>query len=240
MLRQKSELPTAAACYLAFNDGQLSLQQNDRHAPAATAVDFSGKALTYRRLTTGKSQGIAQAVGVRKLKGPRVLDATAGLGRDAFILAFTGCQVTLLEQSALIHALLEDGFRRGALSADGVVRETLNRMQLLHTRAGDYFDRIERGLVEVPDVIYLDPMYPQRTKTARVKKDIEMLQKILPKQMDFDELLQRSRSCARYRVVVKRPGSKTAQSSLKPDFQVPGKTSHFDVYLGEQTSTTQS
>jgi 16S rRNA (guanine1516-N2)-methyltransferase len=71
----------------------------------AVYVDFvEGKARHRRQFGGGKGQDIAKAIGLHKFKNPRVIDATAGLGREAFVLASLGCHLTLLERSPIIHA----------------------------------------------------------------------------------------------------------------------------------------
>jgi len=213
----------------------LSLLTNNSSAKqdtaAPTRVDFIDAGLTHRRLTSGKSQGIAKAIGLNKLKSPTVLDTTAGLGKDAFILASLGCTVTLLERSPIIHALLEDGFRRGLESADEGVIKIINKMTLISIDAKDYLENIISGKQDKPDVIYLDPMFPARTKSAKVKKDISLLQQVLGIDEDFDEVFKAARLCTKYRVVVKRPGKISKNIELKPSFQIEGKSAHFDVFV---------
>lgn len=198
---------------------------------APTRVDFLDAGLRYRRLTSGKSQGIAKAIGLNKLKSPTVLDATAGLGKDAFILASLGCTVILLERSPIIHALLEDGFHRALESTEEDVIKIINEMTLINTDAKNYLEKIIAGKQDKPDVIYLDPMFPPRTKSAKVKKDISLLQQVLGIDEDFDEVFKLARHCAIHRVIVKRPGKKTKDSDLKLNFQIEGKSAHFDVFV---------
>jgi 16S rRNA (guanine1516-N2)-methyltransferase len=198
---------------------------------APTRVDFLDAGLQHRRLTSGKSQGIAKAIGLNKLKSPTVLDTTAGLGKDAFILASLGCNVTLLERSPIIHALLEDGFHRGLASEDEDVINIINKMTLINIDAINYLEKIIEGTLDKPDVIYLDPMFPPRTKSAKVKKDISLLQQVLGIDEGFDELFNAAKQCAKHRVVVKRPGKKTKDIESKPSFQIEGKSAHFDVYV---------
>lgn len=222
--------PAAFSHWLCFNNGRLCIVRNAPRAPAPTCVDFDAPALRHRLATSGRSQGIALAVGVKKLGAPFVLDATAGLGRDAFTLAALGCRVLLLERSPIVHALLEDGFRRGRASA-GASAEILQRMELQRDDARARLRSVAAGEGERPDVVYLDPMFPPRGNSAKVKKDISVLQQLLGVDSDFDELLHLARRAAHHRVVVKRPGSETRRADPAPNFQVKGKASHFDVYL---------
>ena len=216
---------------LSYGDRGLALRQNRARPAGPTCVDFEDPALQYRLRTSGRKQGLGRAVGLKSLKSPTVLDATAGLGRDAYILAALGCRVTMLERSPIVHALLEDGLKRGLEFPDMAMAQTLGRMSLHRIDAYQWLKDIESGQQQVPDVIYLDPMFPERKKSASVKKDMASLQCLLGPDMDLPGLLQLARECARLRVVVKRPGAKHSFGLPPCSFQVSGKTSHFDVYL---------
>lgn len=204
---------------------------------AATRVDFLDPTLLYRLKTSGKHQGVGKALGLAKHPGLSVLDATAGLGRDALLMAHLGCQVTLLERSPLIHALLADGLARAAESEDAMIQTALARMQLHNREARDWFAGIGRGEHPQPDVIYLDPMFPPRSKSAKVKKDIALLQDLLGAEEDFPTLLAAAREVARLRVVVKRPAGKPDPAVPVPSFTVAGKTAGFEVYISSNLSS---
>ncbi len=207
-------------------------------APSATRVDFLDAALLHRLRTSGKRQGLGQALGLQKHPQPFVLDATAGLGRDALLMAHLGCRVLMLERSALIHALLEDGITRvHAAGGEPLVLAAVARLKLQQAEAREWLEQAARGAKERPDVVYLDPMFPPRNKSAKVKKDIALLHEILGAESDFESLLQAARAVARLRVVVKRPGSKCASDLPKPTFTVPGKTAHFEVYVSNNVSS---
>lgn len=210
----------------------LSLKKNEAQAPSPTRVDFDSGALLHRIRGSGIKQEIARAVGIKSQYRPSVLDATAGLGKDAFVLAALGCCVQMLERSPLIHALLADGLCRGRQSGDAQVRESLARMDLVAGDACAYLENLTAA-DQRPEVIYLDPMYPPRKKSAKVKKDILLLQQVLNESMDeeLEDLLALARARALKRVVLKRPGSHTGESWYRPDFQIKGKTSHFDVFV---------
>lgn len=228
----------AAARYLfGFREGRLSLWQNIRQAPAPTCVDFESADMQYRLRTSGRRQGLARAVGLHRRSGLRVLDATAGLGRDAFILAALGCRVTLLERSALMHALLEDGCRRASLSGSTVVRETVERLSLLHTDARQWL-QAEAG-ADRRDVLYLDPMFPMRRKAAGVRKDIASLQQVLGPDSDADSLLQAALVSGVPRIVMKRPLHHRDENLPACEFQVKGKNSRFDVYVRSRESIAE-
>lgn len=203
-----------------------------------TQVDFHDPALLHRLKTSGKNRGLGQALGLKRYPNPVVLDATAGLGRDALLLASLGCKVLMLERSPVVHALLEDGLRRAA-EADTQISPLVQEMRLYRADARDWLNEAGQGMHSPPDCIYLDPMFPPRDKSAMVKKDIRLLQTLLGPAGDFEELLQLARTAARHRVVVKRPGRKPDASLPEPSFVVPGKTAHYMVYVNSSFSSTR-
>jgi 16S rRNA (guanine1516-N2)-methyltransferase len=215
----------------------LALGPRDGKPANATRVDFLDGTLQYRLRTSGKRQGLGKAVGLDKAQQVSVLDATAGLGRDALVLGTLGCTVTLLERSPLVHALLEDGFARARRDGDSALQQVLDRMTLLPGDSRERFAAIARGEIPQPDVIYLDPMFPPRSKSASVKKDIALLHTLLGAEEDFAGLLAAALPCAKHRVVVKRPGNKGDPNLPKPAFIVPGKAAHFEVYVNSSFSS---
>lgn len=213
------------------------LELHDTHDPktGAVYVDFvAGKAQHRRLFGGGKGQDIAKAIGLHKHKSPHVLDATAGLGREAFVLASLGCTVTLLERSPTVHALLADGLRRTQHGDDLEIRLITQRMTLHHADAHHWFD------APPPphrwDVVYLDPMFPERRKSALVQKEMRFFHEVVGDDNDADVLLALATQHARYRVVVKRPRHAPELSRLKPAFVITGKAVRYDVYLGKATA----
>jgi 16S rRNA (guanine1516-N2)-methyltransferase len=237
VFKSTESIPQAYDHVLWVSHQGLALGPREVKAANATRVDFLDGALQYRLRTSGKRQGLGKAVGLDKASGISVLDATAGLGRDALVLASLGCKVTLLERSPLVHALLEDGFSRARRDGDAELQQVLDRMCLLFGESRERFGAIARGEVPRPDVIYLDPMFPARSKSASVKKDIALLHTLLGAEEDFPDLLAAALPCAKHRVVVKRPGNKTDASLPKPAFTVPGKAAHFEVYVNSSFSS---
>ncbi len=163
---------------------------------------------------------------IRKALGKNVttvLDATAGLGRDAFVIAAQGFQVTLLERVPAVAALLEDGLRRGA----DVLPEIIARINLVQSDARDYLTNLSAK----PDVIYLDPMFPERRKSAQVKKAMRFFQALVGDDDDAADVLDVARRQAAKRVVVKRPRRASILGENQPHTTIVGKTTRFDVYL---------
>jgi 16S rRNA (guanine1516-N2)-methyltransferase len=189
-------------------------------------VDFVEGAVAHRRLFGGGTgQMIAKAVGVQPGVRPRVLDATAGLGRDGFVLASLGCSVTLIERQPLIAALLEDGLARAA--ADRDVGPIVAQMRLL---TGNAIELMKAWQGEPPQVIYLDPMFPHRDKSALVKKEMRLFRPFVGDDLDAPALLQAALALASHRVVVKRPRKAPIIAGGKPAYALEGKSSRYDIY----------
>lgn len=207
----------------------LGLQALEKPLPGPVHVDFAGGTLGWRRQHGGgRGEMIAKACGVKKEATPRILDATAGLGRDALILASLGCELLLCERSPVVSALLRDGLQRAATVQE--LQAVMARMELLPGDALGVFRQLsETG--RRPDVICLDPMFPHRQKSALVKKDMRIFREVVGEDMDADALLEPALALAQKRVVVKRPRHAPFLSGKKPDMDISGESSRFDIYL---------
>jgi 16S rRNA (guanine1516-N2)-methyltransferase len=206
----------------------LELRQLNEPKVGAVKVDFTSDALTFRRLHGGgKKESIARAIGLKGKDSLHVLDATAGLGRDAFILASLGCLVDMIERSPVVAALLQDGLDRAAVDLE-LCSWLPSRMQLFHGVAIDLLNDWQ-GIQ--PDVVYLDPMFPHRKKRAAVKKEMRLFQQLLGPDEDADLLLEPALALAKNRVVVKRPTGAPFLANKKPQIEMLGKANRFDVYL---------
>ena len=162
---------------------------------------------------------------------------TAGLGRDAFVLASLGCHMTLLERSPIIHALLYDALLRLNITENTQLQTIASRIQLKkHTDALHYLKSLDNRIntsnqTARPDVIYLDPMFPERSKSAQVKKEMRFFHDIAGNDADSDQLLDLARHCAKKRIVVKRPRLAQTLNETTPNFVIQGKSTRYDVYL---------
>jgi len=212
---------------LRFDEDRVVLY--DSALATAVHVDFAAGALAHRQqFGGGRGQAIARAVGLKHGNTPSVLDITAGLARDAYILASLGCSITLVEQSAVLYAMIDDGIQRGLahIASANVLR---NFSALVNVDSIAYMQQLERD--SRPDVIYMDPMYPDRKKSARVKKDMQILQRLLGKDQSAELLLKTALECAVNRVVVKRPVHADIIGGIRPDASIGNKKTRFDVYL---------
>ena len=180
-------------------------------------VDFSWP--TWRkRLEQGKRQDLIKACKVKP--GMTVIDTTAGWGRDAAILASFGAKVTLLERNPIMQALLEDGIARQT----PVDQQHLS-LHLIKTEAKQYLQTLSQPV----DVIYLDPMHPQRQKSALVKKDLQALQKMIGPDQDVKPLFEVAMHCSCKRVILKWPIH--LPPIHPPTLSWSGKTIRYDCYI---------
>ena len=189
------------------------------------AIDFrAGRYQQRQHYGGGKSQAIAKAVGVKKAPHPTVIDATAGLGVDSWVLASLGCHMTMIEQNPAVLATLQT-----ALSQALTDEKTHASAQRLHLIGGSALTIIPT--LPTADVIYLDPMFPARTKSALVKQPMRALQQLVGEDETGDMLLQCARKHAGKRVVVKRPAHAPVLGDTQPSYQLKGKSNRFDIHL---------
>lgn len=219
---------------LAVTPDHLELRMAGHGATGTVYVNFTGGALAHRlRFGGGRGQPLARAVGLKKGAMPQVLDATAGLGRDAFVLASLGCTVHMIERSPISMALLRDGLQRACGDATigdtGIGEIVRNRMRLTFGNARALMHQLHDN--ERPEVVYLDPMYPHRSKSAQVKKEMRAFQLVIGQDMDSAELLEAALGCARQRVVVKRPRLAPPLAGPKANMIIESKNTRYDVYL---------
>ena len=211
--------------YLQLKDGVLGLVDGSDKKMLPVVVDFASPASLYRKTHGGgHKEPIVKAVGLKGNVSWHVLDATPGLGRDAFVLVSVGCSVTMIERSPVVAALLEDGIRR----LHTHFPELAERMTLQH---GNSVEVMQYWNGERVDAIYLDPMFPHKKKSALVKKEMRLFQQMLGHDPDADALLAPALALSTSRVVVKRPNSAPVLGGISPSMAIKSKKHRFDVYL---------
>lgn len=188
-------------------------------------VDFGNRQLAWRLRQGARQEALNKAVGLSKNADLSVLDATAGLGRDSFLMAAIGGRVRALERHPVLHCMLQAALKQAALEPE--LAEIAERIELLETDSLDWLAAQAAGRV---DVIYLDPMFPARDKSARVKKDMQILHQLLGPGDNADALLEAALDVAGKRVVVKRPRLAPVLAGRTPSHQLTGRSSRFDVY----------
>lgn len=226
--QQVSELPTDDHFYLCLDQYGLSLKQGSQPRTCVN-VDFSAGTNAHRlKFGGGLGQDIAKAIGISGAYKPSVVDATAGLGRDAFVLASLGCKVCAQERHPVVAALLEDGLKRAQQVPD--VHAITQRIELKFGPSQLFLTPITEPSLQ-PDVVYLDPMFAHEGKQqAQVKKEMQAFRRLIGQDTDADELLAQAMAHARCRVVVKRARKAAPMAGKKPSFSLVGKANRFDVY----------
>jgi 16S rRNA (guanine1516-N2)-methyltransferase len=190
-------------------------------------IDFlSQKNIFRKNQGGGKKQLIARAVGLNKKNDLKILDVNAGLGSDAFVLASLGAKVLMLERSPIISLLLEDALQR----AENFLKTEKINLELTKQDALCYLKEKSFSAMR-PDVIFLDPMYPERKKSAIGSKEMRILKEIVGEDLDAPRVLSLALNVALMRVVVKRPKLALWLGDKKPDLIFFGKSTRFDVYL---------
>lgn len=217
---------------LAFIDGAWQLQPDNKKHGGPLQIDLCDYFRSYQREQIGIKQDLAKAIGCKKDFRPKVLDATAGLLSDASLMAYLGCQVDALEQNPIVYTLITDAYLRAQQCQSALCQKHLQQLQILaQQNASDYL----ADTTEHYDTIYLDPMFPERQKSAKVKKGMQYLHQIAGL-ASFEEearLLNQARLKATKRVVVKRPRLAEHLAEQRSDFQIIGKTVRYDVYSCE-------
>lgn len=179
-------------------------------------INFANGKLKHRRLRGGKKELLLKAVGAKA--GLMVSDWTAGLGTDSLLLASAGCFVTLYERSPVVCLLVSQALKQGL--EDPELAPIVSRMTLVKGHAG-------QASHQPADVIYLDPMFPGRKKSARVNGAMQYLQQFLGEDLDGDALVSAAMQAGAKRVVVKRPISAPKDDCT---FSLEAKANRFDVY----------
>jgi len=234
LLNKKNELYDLQ---LLFHDDLIELF--DTQLNTSISIDFLKGSLAHRQqFGGGRGQAIAKAIGLKSGITPTVLDTTAGLAGDAFVLASLGCPITLIERSTILFSLLENALERATLS-EGFQQIAQQGFHIINRDANDYISEQRTSNKTPPDVIYIDPMYPERKKSALVKKDMQILQR-LHRQDDNAHsllngaLLNNALQFAKKRVVVKRPAQAETLNEIKPNTHIKSKKTRYDIYTIEK------
>ena len=186
---------------------------------------IEGPILHRLKYGRGRGQNLAKAVGMKFNKNRNIIDATAGLGYDSFILASIGAKVTLIERSQKMYELLQNGIDEG-ISFGGEIEKIINRMELLFGDSKDILPKL------TPEVIMIDTMYKDRKKTALVKNNMRLVRDIVGPDSDYIDLLKVALNCATNRVVLKQPRyAEPIKEIRKCSHQILGKTIRYDVFM---------
>ena len=165
---------------------------------------------------------------------PVAFDATAGLGEDSFLLAAAGFHVVLFEYDPVIAALLSDALKRA--KEDPALCEIAGRMEFHEGDSIAELKRLADGCFElhdadIPDIILLDPMFPERQKSALVKKKFQLLQRLESPCSDENGLLAAAEAVNPKKIIIKRPAKGPYLAGKKPDYSLRGKAVRYDCFL---------
>ena len=186
-------------------------------------VDFSQPEFLNRLRGAGrKTELVARAV--KAGAGVQVLDCTAGLARDAFVMAYLGCEVTLVERSRVVSTLLRDGLKRARKVPE--LSSAANRIELTNVDSLVLIAQANREY----DVIYIDPMFPEKSGTAAVRGPMQHLQRFIGPDEDAMELLLVALQAGCRRVVLKRPPHGEWLSPIQPTHIFKNKNSRYEVF----------
>ncbi len=203
--------------------GRLELRSSQRNYGAVYS-DFSQIEI-HKPAARSLRQPLARALGLARARGTtlRVVDATAGLGGDTWLMAALGCEVIALERSPVVFALLEDGLRRARSFEEDVIER-------IDAKCVDACDALRNWKEPRPDVVFLDPMFPPKRKAALERKEMRALRSLVGSDEDAEALLDAAIGVATRRVVVKRP-LHAGPLAPRPASEQKGKSMRYDVYL---------
>lgn len=205
--------------WLILDQSGLALVSNKNKRLKPLYIDFEIGSTEYRKQHTSlRKEPLARAIGIHPDKKPLIVDATAGFGQDSYLLACLGYNITMLERSPILFALLQDGLKR-------LTSPISQQLTLVRADSREWLPHCKPS----PDIIYLDPMFPERKKSAAVKKNMAMLHELLD-DSDEDDLLDVALACATYRVVVKRPRLSVNLAGKSPTYTITGPKIRYDIY----------
>jgi hypothetical protein len=171
-----------------------------------------------------KGSTLINSMGKGKPDQRWILDATAGLGQDAFRLAAAGYRVLAIERNPalalLLHAFVAEHRRRYPI-LDRVVICCADSAIVMR----DYPLYWPK-----PSVVYLDPMF-ESPRTAAQKKRMQALSAWLGNQGDSDALLAPARALASERVVVKRGRMLPPLAGVLPDQMIASRAGRPHVVM---------
>ncbi len=222
---------------LKLNPSELSsfeyvLEEKDQHWRLQTAngmkleIDFDKNKVDYHRKNISKKDILIRAVGFKSSLW-RVLDLTAGLGIDAVHLASMGCQVTSLERNPVLWFLLRQAQLR-------TQRSEIKAIRFLSKDANDF---LQENLLEISnefDVIYYDPMYPEKKKSALPRKEMQAFRSLVGADQDAEKVIQAGLESGIRRFVIKRPLKLPLQEYTREGYtfhNLEGTTVQYQVYV---------
>lgn len=199
----------------------------------SSGVSLVGYGLSYRgdfegmlpRITDGRlAHEMLVHVSKTKDEHPTAFDATAGMGEDSLLLAAAGYNVTMFEQNSVIAALLKDAMRRA--KKHPVLGEIVGRMRLIE---GNSIEEMPK--LNPPDIIYLDPMFPERQKSGLIGKKLQLIQHLEMPCYEEEALLDAAFRTDPGKIIIKRPLKGENLAGREPQYSVKGKAIRYDCFV---------
>lgn len=156
---------------------------------------------------------------------PLVVDATAGMGEDSFLLAAAGFNVKMYERDVVVAALLKDTIRRAM--EDEILSKIVCNMELIEEDSIVAMTKLDY----TPDIVVLDPMFPERQKSGLVKKKFQLIHLLEKPCFDEEELLQAAVGTGAGKIIVKRPIKGPYLGNVKPSYSIEGKVIRYDCIV---------
>lgn len=197
-------------------------------SPEDLKIDFLNDHVNYsRKGHRGKSELIAKALGLGK--GVKcVFDLTCGLAQDAFFLAQLGVEVRAFERSEQLFKILNSALLAARDQAPD--REDLKRLSIELKNSIDFLSSQEfRDMDQSEVALYLDPMFPEKKKSALPRKEMQIFRMLVGDDLDATELLAKALESRCQRVVVKRP-LKAEDLGEGVIHRFKGTTVRYDLY----------
>ena len=182
-------------------------------------INFIEDKLNYhKKKSSMKKELLGRAMGSGRY-GFKILDLSAGLGIDAVFLCQLGFEVVAVERNPLIFLALQHAASQ--LPEEMKIKFVFGSSQSFLEKNAESFE-----------VIYFDPMFPEKTKSALPRQEMVFFRHLVGADLDADEVVQAAvRRKGVSRVVVKRP-LKAPTLYKKPESQIEGKLVRFDIYSG--------
>jgi len=189
------------------------------------AHEMISKAVKTSKNEAGAALGNSGKSGtIESWNGLRAIDATAGMGDDALLIAACGYDVTLHEQNPVVALLLKDTIRRA--KKHPVLKDIVSRMHVVN---GDSVEILNNRLDPV-DLIYLDPMFPGRQKSGLINKKLQLIQKMEAPCSEEKDLFDAAVKAGPSKIIVKRPLKAPYLDGRKPNYSLDGKAIRYDIY----------
>ncbi len=224
-------------CYL------CTIENDEKGKPNIIKVSLDWHKLQRRIVTAGrKSELLLQAC--KLTADSKVIDATAGFGHDSLIMASGGAKLVMLEQNPLMLLLLI--LEKERMSQEKNWQGLMARLDIKYVNAVKFLQGlqektaalnfVERTEMQIADVIYLDPMFPQASyQGAKVGKGMQILHDLaLPPTAEQQKLLltmARQAVTKNGRVVVKRPKNAPFFANVPADESWENDVVRFDGYF---------